>query len=534
MKTAKTTFSDKLMTVFHFVFFIVAGLITLSAVTLGLFFAPFFGEDGTEPNTPVLLGILRLLILLLFIGAVFLLFGVCLRFFTSDKLRRMDDGSFGTRLIFSAVGLILVVQLLSAFFLRMYPISDVAWLEAYAEKIISDGSFSCLDSEYGEHYIVWFPNNIATLLIYTLLYKLSYALTGTFSRVPILLFNTLCINAAVLLTVLTARRLFGMRKAAVTLVICALFAPYYTYTPYYYSDTFSIALVAGAVYAFAAATQCPKRGKKLLLLILCGAMCCVGYKIKGSVLVLLAALFIYSLLRYGIKRFIKIGGSVLLGFLIVYTSFTVAWKASGVISKESAEKYEFPLTHWAMMGLGMNGQYSEADFQYTKGFDGKDAKTEADIKVIGERIREYGPGGLAVHLWVKASWIYMDGSYNISHYLEHSVYDTPVHQIIIKGGKLRYLFFAYSFAIQSFLLCMMTYSGFAAFRKRRYELTAWLRIAVFGVFIFFSVWEANARYLFNFTPVYILLATEGLDDFVSTANKRKAKKNGKALLEKNS
>ena len=67
---------------------------------------------------------------------------------------------------------------------------------------------------------------------------------------------------------------------------------------------------------------------------------------------------------------------------------------------------------------------------------------------------------------------------------------------------------------------MMTYSGFAAFRRRKYEATSWLRITMFGVFIFFSVWEANPRYLFNFTPLYILLATEGVSELAALKRKR--------------
>lgn len=520
MKTAKTAFREKLMTVFHAAFFVAAGLVALSAVTLGVFYAPFFGEDGAEPGIPIMIGVLRLLLLLLTMATVFMLFVLCCRFFTADKPRRTDDRSFSNRIVFSTVGVILALQLLSAFFLRMAPITDIDWLESYSRKIITDNSFDCLDSDFGRRYIVWFPNNIATMLLYTLLYKISYSLTGTFSRVPILLFNVLCINSAVLLTVLTARRLFGNRKAAVTLTICAFFAPFYTYAPFYYSDTFSIPMAVGAVYTFVAATQTDSRVKKALLLLSCGAMCCIGYKIKGSVLILLPSLFLYLLLSCNIKRALKTSGAVFLGFLIIYASFSAAWKATGFISEESRERYEFPLTHWAMMGLGWTGEYSPEDFDYTESFDGKEAKTEADLKVIGERLDEMGVGGFAAHLWVKASWIYKDGTYNISHYLENSVYDTPLHSLIIKGGSLRYLFFAYSFACQTFLLSMMTYSGFAAFRRRKYEATSWLRITMFGVFIFFSVWEANPRYLFNFTPLYILLATEGVSELAALKRKR--------------
>ena len=519
--TSKIRFSDKLMAVFHAVFFAAAGMVTLSAATLGLFHAPFFGEDGTEPDITVFIGILRLLLLLLFIGALFLFFLLCLRALSSDRLKALDDRRLNTNILLSGVGLILVLQLLSAYFLRMEPITDIVWLETYVKKIIPDNSFACLDSDYNLHYIAWYPNNIPCLLLYTLIYKLTCQFTGTLSRAPMLVFNTLCINAAVLMTVLTSRRLFGERKAVFTLLLCGLFAPYYTYAPFYYTDTFSIPMMAGTVYFFVAAVQCGSRVKKALLLLLSGAVCCLGFELKATVAVLLPALLLYLLLDHGIKRAAKTGGIVLLGFAVVFGSFTFALKKAEFVSEESADRYEFPIIHWAMMGLGHTGQYSAEDFAYTNSFETKAEKSEADLKELRDRLGKMGVGGLAVHLWEKAAWIYTDGTYNVSHYIENSRLHTPLHSLIIKGGRLRYLFFAYSFGMQMILLSMMTYSGFAAFRKRKYGMTAWLRIGIFGMFLFFAVWEANSRYLFNFTPLYILLSTEGLAELSEKLRKKR-------------
>ena len=35
------------------------------------------------------------------------------------------------------------------------------------------------------------------------------------------------------------------------------------------------------------------------------------------------------------------------------------------------------------------------------------------------------------------------------------------------------------------------------------------RIAVFGLFVFLSIWECNSRYLLTFTPIMILVAADG-------------------------
>ena len=38
---------------------------------------------------------------------------------------------------------------------------------------------------------------------------------------------------------------------------------------------------------------------------------------------------------------------------------------------------------------------------------------------------------------------------------------------------------------------------------------------IFAAFIFFLIWETRSRYLYNFTPLFMLVAVDGLD-FVVT------------------
>lgn len=515
----RSTASKKLLRVFNASFFILLSLVILSAASVGLFYIPFFGEDGRESDIPLYTGILRLLLPIVFFALISLLFIRLIRSANSARLRRLRNRRFNTKAIFISVGILLLIQLFTAFWLRMSPVTDVAILDSYAEKIVTENSFACLDSDFNGHYIVWYQNNIPCLLIYVLIYKLAYFFTGNISPYPMLVFNVLCINSAILMTVLTARRLFGEKKAIITLILCALFTPYYTYTPYYYTDTFSIPFVAGAVYAFVAASQSKTRGKKALLFAICGALCCIGSRIKGSVLILLFAMVIYLLFHFGIKRAAKAGGVILLSFCVLLASFTAALKASNLISDESSDRYQVPTTHWVMMGLGELGRFKYDDFMYTMRSDTKAERAEADIEEIGRRISQKGVGGMLFHLEQKAAWTYVDGTYNISHYIEWSEYETPLHALIIKGRELRYPFFAYSFAYQMFLLAAMAYSGYNAFKRRKYAATDLFRIAVFGAILFFEVWEANARYLFNLTPLYILLATEGAFGFVEQHRK---------------
>ena len=71
--------------------------------------------------------------------------------------------------------------------------------------------------------------------------------------------NIFAINISIMLTAFTAKRLFGNKKALFVLAFCALFLPYLTYLPYYYSDSMSMPFLIGAVYLIVSALQVDNR-----------------------------------------------------------------------------------------------------------------------------------------------------------------------------------------------------------------------------------------------------------------------------------
>ena len=478
-----------------------------------------FGELNTEYPMPVIIVVLRFTALILsFVGIAAAFIALC-RILSSKKRSRIDDRRFNTKIIFGCVGLMLVFQFIAAFCLRMDPITDVASVDSYARRIVTENSFDCLDTSFNNHYIIRYQNNIFILLFTTLVYKITYALTGSISYTPMIILSTLAINSAVLMTVLTARRVFGERKALFTLMLCAFFAPYYTYTPYFYTDSFSLPLVIGTIYTFVVAVQSDKRSKKVCFLMLSGAICFTGFEMKGSVIILIPALLLYMLLKYGIKRAAKMSAALLLSFCVLFAGFTVALKSSHIISEESSERYQFPAAHWVMMGLKDIGGYNFDDIDFSKSLPSKTERQKESLKVIAERIADKGVAGMAVHLGKKAVWTYMDGTYYVANYLQNPQQDSPLREVVLYGGKYRFVFFAYSFGYQMFLMAMIAYSGLCARRKGKTDLSTLFRIAIFGMVLFFLIWETNARYPFNFTPLYMLLATEGAFGFVEQHRK---------------
>ena len=486
-------------------FFFYIGLFILTFIG-GMVAVAVFGELGTEYPMPVGIVILRFAVLLLGFAAVAFAFIALSRFLLKSPLAdKLSIRKYNTIIIFICIGLMLAIQLVFMFCLQMNPVTDVSIIDSYAKRIFSENSFDCIDSDFNGHYIVRYQNNLVYLLINTFIYKL----TGTTSHLPLTILSTISINIAVLMTVLTSRRVFGERKALFTLALCAFFTPYYTYTAYFYTDSYSIPFVIGTVYTFVVAVQSKTKVKKLLFLLLSGALCFIGFKIKGSVIVLIPALLLYLIIKCGIKRAAKAGAAILLSFCVLFASFTVALKNSGIISEESSERYQFPPTHWVMMGLKDLGAFNEEDSDFSKSLGSKSERQEENLKEIGRRISDMGAIGLAKHLGGKVVWTYMDGTYYIANYLSHYKHRTPLHELVLYDGKLRFPFFAFCFGYQMFLILMTAYSGLHARRKGKAGLTLLFRLAIFGMVIFFMIWETNARYPFNFTPLLMLLATEG-------------------------
>ena len=54
---------------------------------------------------------------------------------------------------------------------------------------------------------------------------------------------------------------------------------------------------------------------------------------------------------------------------------------------------------------------------------------------------------------------------------------------------------------------------------------------IFAAFIFFLIWETRSRYLYNFTPLFILVAVDGLDfvnsGFIKNIKRFSGKKSNK-------
>ncbi|MCH5299715.1 MAG: glycosyltransferase family 39 protein [Ruminococcus sp.] len=461
--------------------------------------------------------VLTFLLLLVIFTAVYIFIQ---KYNSSTKYRRLKTTQNLTdrnikKIIFTVAGIMLVIQLIAGYLLEMTPVSDLKNLNKYALDFAQNGNFNLIQKDYQNNYayLIRYPNNLALVFFLSFLYRLAYLNYGYVPMYIPIVVNALAINVSVLLTVFIARKIFGNRKALMVLILSFLFAPYYTYVSYYYTDSISMPFCVGAIYLFICAIKSDQRYKKYLMLVICGVLVFCGYKIKGSVILILAAAIIFLILKFKVKKTACLLLALIAGFGFVRTVYTTVYNSSEIITQKQSDKYEYPYTHWVMMGLKNNGSYDKEDDAYTRKFPDKNAKQEANIDEIKNRLTNYGIVGLAKHIAYKSVWTWEDGTYYISNHIKNPIRENFLHSIVIDKNEYQPIFFVYSSGFQLFLIFMICMSVLKGCIKPEINFQTFLRGIVFAVFIFFIIWETRSRYLYNFTPIFILLAVDGLDFF---------------------
>lgn len=443
----------------------------------------------------------------------------------ADK-RKISNDVKTKIIIFSGVGIMFVIQLIIGYKLKMYPVTDLNILNKYAYDFAKNGNFYLIQQDYANNYVymIRYQNNFAILFLLSAIYRIGYLIFGYIPMFLPVAFNSVMINLSVLFIVLCAKTVYGNRKAIMTLVLCFMFMPYYSYLPYYYTDSISMPFGIFALYLFICAVYNNKNKtmKKIVMLGFCGAILYLGFKLKASVAIILAAIVIYSVLKFSIKQVLCVVLSVVAGFGCVGAVYSAAFNASGLVSEQQDNSSRYPYSHWIMMGLKGLGHYNLADSNYTESFNTVEEKQEANIKEIKSRIKEMGPNGMLEHLTAKAVWTWEDGTYYISHHIEKPVKKNILHSFVLDKGEHHLIFYVYSCAFQLFLMFMIIVTIIKDCVKNEININTLFKGIVFAIFIFLLIWETRSRYLYNFTPIFILLSVSGLDIMTNFMSKIKS------------
>lgn len=387
--------------------------------------------------------------------------------------------------------------------LRVYPGWDFGAVYEGAVQLVENGAFT----DQSKWYFTTYPNNVAVCLFLVLVFKLlgwlcSYITLGV-------LLNVCLMMVGICFFFLLMRHLYGIRCVFLGLLICGLFLPFYMHTPIFYTDTFALPFVTGTFLLY------QLRKKDIRYLAAVALFLAVGYKMKGSLGVILIALLIHLWLqKESFGAHIKQSVLLVVPFLLLTGFLTVLPGQLSLWDKEDVQKNEFPLEHWFAMGLENNGGYSSDVYWMTASVEGKEEKKAVDREFINKKLQEYGISGMLQHLKVKVVFTWGDGAYFAPEKLKRDpMKESGLHAWFLYDGAKYRKTYRYCNVFQVLLLLGILLSVCANFfQKGRVREIQAMQLAVFGLFLFLLIWETRSRYLINFVPVFVLLGIDGFQE----------------------
>jgi hypothetical protein len=211
-------------------------------------------------------------------------------------------------------------------------------------------------------------------------------------------------------------------------------------------------------------------------------------------------------------------------FFGVHTSVKAFIATDPAFTQQANERYNLPLMHWVTMSFAPNnkwGGFNPEVLAYSEQFPTKAAKQKGDIDLFVSNLKKQGVGGVLVQLSRKISYTWLMGDLHSMFYTNRHMNpfvnkyfdwlsdsdpnDNGTGNVLLIGAMMLYWI-----AIVFF----MWYEIFVAIFKKWKSLWFILGLSMVGLTGFLLLWEANSRYLYNFAPIFLALATMGVIDFL--------------------
>lgn len=387
-------------------------------------------------------------------------------------------------------------------------------------------------------YFACYPNNVTLMMIWAYMTKFLIRFFGYYDYLlaAILLSAVLC-DLALFFAFQTADRWLSPAKALFCLYLgipLIAFAPWMV-NPY--SDTMSILFPVFALYLLLRGRELQRRWLRAMLYFFAGGILCFGFMVKPTVIIVLVALLIFGVFgtKHKVERlgFFKALGIAVLGFALVYFPMqqmrTQVMVRSGV-TEAHIQEVKYPATHFLMMGMQKQpspfmperyqyGKWYARDCTTTYSEKGQQAKMQANLTVIGARLREFGPGGYLRFLSDKGRWVlgdgtmYFGGEVPTDGCFQTGPLSTFLQKFFWKNGEF---YTATAHLLQAFWLCTLGLCCLPLLHREddyAAPLCAVSRLSVCGIILFVLLFEGRARYLINYLPLFLVLAAYGTGVF---------------------
>ncbi len=393
------------------------------------------------------------------------------------------------------------------------------------------GTRESINAAYFSHN----PNNILLTLLLAAWFSLAVSLGVTNLELAAALLNALVLFAGIALTYTAARMLGGRTLAAFTLLPSTIFVLLSPWLGVFYSDTAGLLFPVLILCLLLVAQRSRLLRVRIPLWVLAGAAAAVGYGIKPTVLICLAAAGITAAcspaLRGRGQTADRSAGVILLGAAVVAGSFFAGHRLITVMEQQStavgfdvaSNPNALPPTHFLKVGAQANpgrygplyGSFNEADVRATAAVTDPDEKFQQGLDTYRERVTAMGPGGYASFLNNKLLWITGDGSFfawgegilDGKDFVSSAHADAAIQDVFGYGKPGYPWLFSLWQGAWFIVLALVAVPLFLRTSRLMLPEVSALRITLLGLLLFLLLSEGRARFLYLYIPYFILLAS---------------------------
>lgn len=411
-------------------------------------------------------------------------------------------------------------QLAFSFPLRFEPLYDIGAIYEGAVEWVSTGTFASYYEYFG-----MFHNNYGGIMLFRVWFGILKLFGVKDFFIPACILNSALSVATVYLTGSAAEKLHGVRGRMTAYFIFLISLPFYFIAPAFYTDALTMVFPVLIFRLWLEARSREKFAEKAACFVLIGLAAGLGAGIKASVLIMLIAVVIEAALY--VKPKIWLSLLTVSAAITAASLFALGAVMTQHLGKDYAEQKKIPLVHWIMMGTHWPGGYNGEDYEFTKSFTDPDERAAAVGERLINQLKQTKPGDMLKLEKRKIGVVFCDGTYGLSDCIgcPHGE-DNVLHGFLLNNGSpansvYKHVTTGVLMALYALLIasCVLDALG----KTENVSDTA-PRLALLGLFIFFTFWESRWRYFSNFVPVIIIAAVTGLDGAAELFVSRKKRK----------
>lgn len=377
-------------------------------------------------------------------------------------------------------------------------------------------------------YFSMYPNNVLLVAVFAVVLRFTKFLGFHADYFPLVMIGCLLVNLAGFFMADCIRKLTNKHWIALAAwnlyVILVGLSPWISIP---YSDTYSILFPILGIWLYINKTE----KNQYLVWGLIGFSGLIGYFIKPTVIFVFLILvvleichFFFKFRRLEIKTTLKratvwcivMGVSVLLAVGVN----DIARYKMGCTPNENKK---FTPMHYLMMGLNYKtgGTYDQWDVNFSAAAPSVEARNEQAYYQIRYRLSQMGVKGLGAHLSRKLLTNFNDGTFAWGREGEfywnmqekNTGLSTALRNYYYESGSAYPVFQVITQAMWILVLCLMVCLMIPG-KGNPDRTTAAVVLSVLAIICFVMLFEARARYLYLYSPVFILAAALGLQRFL--------------------